>query len=154
MQNVDTERRNVLVREFPAIGLVQLSQRAPKNGAILTIIGAGFIVGVDAFIELPDPGSTLADYLSPLGIFLDIDLVLAVLVLLMGVLMFTSPERKTIWAIIAITFAFPSLPFAFSGFVVGIVLVVVGGVVAIRYRVPATSPVPPPTPPEGGPPTS
>jgi hypothetical protein len=110
-----------------------MRHHVPTTAGILTIVGGGFITGVDAFIVL---GASLHDLLSTFGIaFLVAGPALAVLVIVMGLLILTAPQRKTTWAILAIVFSLPSLPFGFSGFVVGIVLVVVGAVLAIRYKI-------------------
>jgi len=120
-----------------------MRQDAPKIGATLTIVGGLVVLAVNAMISI---NNTRADWESILGYLLAIDLVLAAVATSMGVLMTQKPESRTTWGVIAIICAIPSLPFGFSGFVIGIVLIVVGAVLAMRFKPPveSTSAVAPP----------
>jgi Family of unknown function (DUF6114) len=110
-----------------------MSQPYPKAGAVLTIIGAGFLLAWNLQVAIHN---TVSDWKSILGVLLAVDVVLAAIALVMGILIWRSPERRLQWAVIAIVFALPSLPFGFSGLGIGIGLIVVGGVLAIRYKAP------------------
>jgi Family of unknown function (DUF6114) len=127
-----------------------VNQHSPTTAAILTIVGGLVITGADVYI-VADAG--LGEALKVFGpLFLIGGPLGAALVVVMGVLMVTSPQHKTAWAISAIVLSLTSFFFAFSGYVVGIVLVVVGGVLALRYKVeppgrdvPEASPAGPPS---------
>jgi hypothetical protein len=115
-----------------------MSHHVPKAGGILTLVGAlalaGFLTVIDG-----GPANHFAWNSSSVQIVQNFATGAAYLSVVMGALILAAPERKTIWASVAIVAAILSLPFGF-GAVIPPVLVVVGGVLTIRYKIaPMTS---------------
>lgn len=105
----------------------------PVVAAALTIIGGLFIIGgglVFAFI-----GAIFAIFGILSGFFL-LGLLVGALTLLMGLLMIVAPSGHVVWGALAIVLAIVSLPLALGGFVVGFLLSLIGGVLALRWTQP------------------
>ncbi len=97
---------------------------------VLTIIGAGFILLggiVVAFFA-----TVLSLFLGARWLIFDLGLVIALVVLVVGILMIIVPRAHVAWGAIAIAGAVLSVPFALAGLVIGFVLVLIGGILALR----------------------
>jgi hypothetical protein len=64
------------------------------------------------------------------GIF---GLVSGVIVLLSGAMLYTNPASRSIWGILIIVFSVLSF-FGFGGFIIGAILGIIGGVMALRWK--------------------
>ncbi len=111
----------------------------PIAAGALTILGGLFIIAgglVLAFI-----GGILAAFLGPFsGLFL-LGLAVGFLTFVLGILLILLPFAHTVFGIVVVVLAFVSLPFAFGGFVLGFVLALVGGILAIAWSPPPRSPI-------------
>ena len=123
----------------------------PIGAAILTILGGFFIlVGGLVFALL---GALFAVFGFWSNIFL-LGIAIGFLTILVGFLMLAVPSAHTIWGVLAVVFAFVSIVVAtFGGFVIGFLLTLIGGILALAWKPPAQQvitvqarPVPPPPP--------
>lgn len=106
----------------------------PVGAAVLTILGGLFIIGgglIFAFV------GALFAVLGFVSAFFLLGLLVGVLALIVGLLMVVVPSGHTVWGILAIVLALASLPFALGGFVIGFLLTLVGGILALRWKRPA-----------------
>jgi len=103
---------------------------------VLTIIGGLFILGGGLILAIVGAIIRLFGFWS--GFFL-LGLLIGFLTLLVGILMIVVPSAHTLWGILAILFALVSIPAALGGFVIGFILTLLGGILALTWR--------PPTPP-------
>jgi len=131
-----------------------MTHHVPKTAAILTIVGGVFVLL--GGLALAAIGAIFSFLLGGLTGLFFIGLVIGILILVFGVLMFVKPEMKLIWGILTIIMAIVSIPFAFGGFLIGFILSLIGGIMAITYKVreptpmmypPGTMAPPPPPPP-------
>jgi len=105
----------------------------PVGAGVLTIIGGFFVlIGGAAFAVL---GLFFAIFGVVSRLFL-LGLLVGVLILLMGVLMVALPSAHSVWGFLTICLAVASIPFAFGGLIVGFVLTLFGGILAVRWRRP------------------
>ena len=103
---------------------------------MLTIVGGLFILGGGLVFALV--GAILSLYGVWSGLFL-IGVLVGLLTLIVGVLMIAVPSAHSLWGILALLFAFVSIPFALvGGFVIGFLLTLIGGILALTWRPPAT----------------
>ncbi len=104
----------------------------PVAAAALTILGGLFVMVGGAAIALV--GGILAAFLGSFsGLFL-IGLLVGLLTVTVGLLMLVVPSGHSVWGILAILFALVSVPFALAGLIVGFVLALIGGILAILWR--------------------
>ena len=118
---------------FPAGG-VDLCMPRPVAAGILTIVGAFFILAGGVFFALVGTVLALFGFFS--GLFL-LGLLVGFLTLIAGLLMLAVPAGHTIWGVLAIVLALVSLPVALGGFLIGFILTLVGGILAVTWRRPA-----------------
>jgi hypothetical protein len=105
----------------------------PVAAGVLTIIGGFFVlVGGVAFALL---GAVLTLFGIVSGIFL-IGLLAGLLILAMGGLMLAVPSGHTVWGVLTIGLALVSILVAFGGFLIGFLLTILGGILALRWRRP------------------
>ncbi|HZY91755.1 MAG TPA: DUF6114 domain-containing protein [Thermoplasmata archaeon] len=113
-----------------------MAGQVPTAGAVLSLVGGIFILLgglVLAFI-----GAIFSFLLGAYAGILFIGLVLGILIIVMSILMFVMPRMKVAWGALVIVLAIVSLPFTiFGGFVLGFILCLVGGILAIVYKAPA-----------------
>lgn len=103
--------------------------RRPLLAAILTIVG-GFFIALGGLV-LAVVGTVLAAVFGfPAGWFY-VGLVAGLLTMGLGGLMLALPSSRTTFGIATLVFAALSIPFAFGGFVIGFLLAVIGGALAI-----------------------
>ncbi len=106
----------------------------PVAAGVLTVLGGLFILIGGAVIAVI--GGVLSAFLGSFSSLWLVGLLLGALTILVGLLMVALPTPHSVWGVLAIVFAFGSLPFALGGFVVGFLLAVLGGVLALRWRPP------------------
>ncbi|HYA58372.1 MAG TPA: DUF6114 domain-containing protein [Thermoplasmata archaeon] len=106
--------------------------RRPFLAAIVTMVGGFFILLGGLLIAAFGFGLFLAFGLKS-GWFY-VGAVLGLLTMVLGGLMLAIPSAKTVFGIVTIVFAFLSLPFALGGFLVGFLLAIIGGIMAILWR--------------------
>lgn len=112
-----------------------MAHGVPRAGAVLSFIGGIFIlIGglVSAFI-----GAILSVFFKGAAI-LYVGIPIALLIIVFSVLLFALPRLKIAWGALIVVLAFLSLAFDFfGGFVIGFLLCLIGGLMAIFSRSPA-----------------
>ena len=112
-----------------------MAGKVPTTGAILTIVGGLFILLGGALVATL--GAIISFLLPGLGALLIVGgLSVGVLTLVMGLLMFLSPSHKSVWGALTIVLAVVSIPFGLGGFILGFILALIGGILAITYKAP------------------
>lgn len=106
----------------------------PVAAGIVTILGGLFILVGGAVVALV--GGIISAFLGFFSGLWLIGLFVGALTCLIGLLMMAVPSAHAVWGSLAILFALVSLPFALGGFVVGFLLAIVGGVLALRWHPP------------------
>ena len=132
-----------------------MAGQTPTAGAVLSLVGGVFILLGGLLMAVI--GATFSFLLGGLAGLFFVGLLLGILVIVMAVLMFVSPRLKAAWGALVIVFAIVSLPFAvLGGFVIGFILALIGGILAIVYKPPVpvmVAPMMPPPPMAAPPPT-
>lgn len=105
----------------------------PVGAGVLTIVGGFFIIVGGLLFALIGAFFALLGFHS--GIFL-LGLLVGFLTLIMGVLMIAVPSGHTVWGVLAVVLSIASLPVALGGFIIGFLLALLGGVLAIRWKRP------------------
>lgn len=86
----------------------------------------------------PFKGNTIPGFVSGIiGAVGSFGLVSGIIVLMSGILLRTSPTNRTIWGVLIIVFSVVSF-FGTGGFIIGAILGIVGGVMALTWK-PSTS---------------
>lgn len=109
------------------------SMARPVAAAALTFIGGLFIILGGFLFALLGALIALFGYLS--SVFL-LGILVGFLALVVGALMAAVPAGHTAWGLLAIVLAVASLPLAFGGFLIGFLLTLIGGIMAIRWKRP------------------
>lgn len=112
-------------------------QESPTAAGVLAIIGGVFILlgGIaETLLGAAVSTFTLGQYgagIIGLGV---LGLVLGILVLVMGVLLLTHPDHNVTYGILIIVFSVVSLVCFFGGFLVGFILALIGGILALTWK--------------------
>ncbi len=104
----------------------------PLVAAVLTIVGGVFIAL--GGLVLAVFGTVLAVLLGIHSGWFFLGLAIGLVTILLGALMLVLPPARTPLGIVTIVLAVLSVPFAFGGFVVGFLLAVAGGTLAIAGK--------------------
>jgi hypothetical protein len=105
----------------------------PIGAGVLTIIGGFFVLLGGLVFALV--GVLFAVFGLVSGVFL-LGLLVGFLTLLVGVLMLAVPSGHTVWGILAICLALASIPVALGGFILGFLLTLIGGILAMTWKPP------------------
>jgi uncharacterized protein DUF6114 len=100
--------------------------------ALVTCVGGAFITL--GGLVLAVFGTVLAQVFGFGSAVFLIGLVIGLLTVGVGILLWLLPRAKTALGVAAILFAALSIPFAFGGFVVGFLLTLIGGTMAVVAR--------------------
>lgn len=112
---------------------------APKVGAILSIVGGVFILIGGIIYAIA--GAILALFVGPIASILFLGVPIAILILVFAVLLLVAPRLKVVWGALIVVLAFASLVFDFfGGFVLGFLLCLIGGLLAIFHKAPMAAP--------------
>jgi len=103
----------------------------PVGAAVLTIVGGFFIMLGGIGVALI--GAIFAIFGVWSAFFL-LGIGVGFLTILMGVLMLVVPRGHAAWGALTLIFAFVSIPFALAGLLLGFVLALVGGILAIAWK--------------------
>ncbi|MFQ5907599.1 MAG: DUF6114 domain-containing protein [Thermoplasmata archaeon] len=141
----------------------------PTAAMVLSIIGGIFILlgGVvflalaslmQLFIDtIPGLGSLEIDPVLLLNLVGALGVIIGLVIIVGGVMMYSRPQSSTVWGVLILVLAIVSLFVASGGFILGFVLALIGGILAIAFKstpvMPAPAPVatPPPTAPAPAP---
>lgn len=108
----------------------------PKVGAVLSIIGGVFILIGGIIFAIA--GAILSFFLGPIAKLLFVGIPIAILILVFSVLLLVLPQLKVAWGALIVVLAFLSLVFDFfGGFVIGFLLCLIGGLLAIFAKAPS-----------------
>lgn len=105
----------------------------PVGAGVLTVLGGLFILGGGVAFALV--GAVFAIFGHWSGLFL-LGLATGLLTILVGFLMIAAPSAHTLWGVLAVLFALVSIPVAFGGFLVGFLLTLIGGILALAWKRP------------------
>jgi Family of unknown function (DUF6114) len=105
----------------------------PLGAGVLTIVGGLFILLGGLVFALIGAVFAVLGFLS--GVFL-LGLLVGLLTVIVGVLMIAVPSGHTVWGVLAILFALASIPLAVAGLIVGFLLTLIGGFLAIAWKRP------------------
>jgi hypothetical protein len=105
----------------------------PVGAGVLTIFGGLFILGGGVIFAILGAIFALFGFVS--NVFL-LGLLVGFLTILVGVLMLVVPSAHAVWGVLAIVFAFVSLPVALGGFVIGFLLALIGGILSLTWKRP------------------
>jgi Family of unknown function (DUF6114) len=105
----------------------------PIAAGILTVVGGFFILGGGLLFALLGVVFAILGIVS--GLFL-LGLLVGILTIGMGLLMIFVPSGHTVWGAITVVLAITSILVALGGFIVGFLLALIGGVIAIRWKRP------------------
>lgn len=118
---------------FSPPALVREVVPRPIGAGVLTIVGAFFILlGGVGFAVI---GAIFAVF-GVSSAFFFLGLLVGALTLIMGVLMIAVPSGHTVWGVLAIVFALVSIVVALGGFIIGFILTLVGGILAVTWKAP------------------
>jgi hypothetical protein len=116
---------------------------------VLTIVGGLFILLGGSLLAVLGIVFALIGFVS--GLFF-LGLLVGGLTLLVGILMLAFPSGHVTWGVLAIVLAVVSIPFALGGLIIGFLLTLLGGILALAWKPPqepavtvGARPVPPPT---------
>lgn len=105
----------------------------PLGAGILTIVGGVFVlVGGFLFALI---GAVFALFGFTSGVFL-LGLAVGLFTILLGFLMIVAPSGHTVWGALAIICALVSIAVALGGFVIGFLLTLIGGILAVAWKRP------------------
>jgi len=105
----------------------------PIGAGVLTIIG-GFFILLGGFV-FALIGAVLAVFGFVSGVFF-LGLLVGFLTLIVGFLMLAVPSGHTVWGVLAVVLALVSIPVALGGFLIGFLLTLIGGVLALTWKRP------------------
>ncbi len=105
----------------------------PIGAGVLTIIG-GFFILLGGFV-FALIGAVLAVFGFVSGVFF-LGLLVGFLTLIVGFLMLAVPAGHTVWGVLAVVLALVSIPVALGGFLIGFLLTLIGGVLALTWKRP------------------
>jgi hypothetical protein len=118
------------------------SVEKPTAAIILSIIGGIFILlGGLAEVALGSVAATFTFGLigGTLILFGAVGAVLGILIVVFAILLHMRPEQHTIYGVLILVFSIISLSSFFGGFVLGFILALVGGILALTFK--PTAPV-------------
>lgn len=98
------------------------------GGLVFLVVGA--IIGIGGAVAAVFsvwPGLAVAGLVAGL-------IIVGVLTLVFGYLLRHQPELGLVWGILLVVIALVSLPLAFGGFVIGFLLTLVGGILAVTGK--------------------
>ncbi len=115
----------------------------PTTAFVLAFIGAIFIL--IGGILMAAVGALVAELFPVVGALLALGLVIGIIVLISAVMLYVNPEHKVAWGVITIVFSIISFFFnILGGFIVGMILGIVGGALGIAWKPsPPVAPSPP-----------
>ncbi|MGP8078785.1 MAG: DUF6114 domain-containing protein [Thermoplasmata archaeon] len=105
----------------------------PVGAGVLTVIGGFFILVGGLFVAAL--GVVFAIFGLVSGFFL-IGLLVGALTLIVGLLMLAVPSGHVVWGVLAIGLAVASVPFALGGLILGFLLTLIGGILALVWKRP------------------
>lgn len=109
------------------------TEEKPTTAFVLSLIGAIFILIGGAIVAIV--GAVVAIALPGLGLALAAAAIVCGLLTLIGaVMLYVNPNQRQMWGIIVIIFSILSLFFCLGGFIVGMILGIIGGALAISWK--------------------
>lgn len=131
-------------------------------GGIFILLGGVVFLALASLMQLfidtiPGLGSLEIDPVLLLNLVGALGVIIGLVIIVGGVMMYSRPQSSTVWGVLILVLAIVSLFVASGGFILGFVLALIGGILAIAFKstpvMPAPAPVatPPPTAPAPAP---
>jgi len=109
------------------------NEEKPTTAFVLSLIGAIFILIGAAIVAAV--GAIVAVLFPALGLVLGGAAIICGLLTLIGAIMiYVNPNQRQLWGVIVIIFSIISLFFCLGGFIVGMILGIIGGALAISWK--------------------
>lgn len=109
------------------------SVEKPTAAFVLSLIGGIFILL--AGVVLGTLGAAFTFFLGGIGGVIGIfGLIWGIIVIIGSVMLYSQPEQHTVWGIIILVFSILSWFGALGGFLIGFILGLVGGILAIVFK--------------------
>jgi hypothetical protein len=108
----------------------------PVAAGVLTIIGGFFILFGGLVIALI--GVFVLAFFHVAGWIFLLGVFAGLVTLIAGLLMLLLPAGHTVWGALAIVMALVSIPAALGGFIIGFLLALAGGILAISWKPPVS----------------
>jgi hypothetical protein len=112
-------------------------EQKPTAAAVLSIIGGVFILlGGIAEIAVGSYVSSLS-YVTGGGAIIGLGLlgvIMGLLILILGILLLSNPDSNVTYGVLIIVFSLISLLSFLGGFVIGFLLALIGGILALTWR--------------------
>ena len=123
-------------------GKEMATQEKPTAAFVLSLIGAIFIL--IGGLVVAAAGAIVAELGFAAGAVLaGLALICGIVVLISAIMLYVRPEQKVAWGVITIIFSIASLFFCLGGFIIGMILGIVGGALGIAWKPsPPAAPVP------------
>ncbi len=105
----------------------------PTAAFVLSLIGGIFILLGGALIAAI--GATIFAFLPAVGLVLGvIGLAFGMLVLVGAIMLYAHPEQHVTWGVIILVFSILSIFTSLGGFLIGLILGIIGGALAIAWK--------------------
>lgn len=109
------------------------TEEKPTTAFVLSFIGAIFILIGGAIVAVA--GAIVAVLFPGVGLALaGAAIVCGLLTLIGAIMLYVNPNQRQTWGIIVIVFSILSLFFCLGGFIVGLILGIIGGALAISWK--------------------
>lgn len=106
------------------------------NGAVLGAVSSfiGPLVAAGGSGPGPVPGAGQAMMVSSiLGFLMAVGVVLGIVVIVAAVMLYRNPAQKTLWGVLVLVLSIVSI-FVGGGFLLGLILGVIGGILALIWK--------------------
>jgi len=119
-------------------------------GGICVIIGGAFIAFVGSLVSsfgyLANGGTTGGTIVTVFGV---VGIIMGLIMVVGGFMMYSKPSSAKMWGVIVLILSILSWVTAVGGLVIGFILALVGGILAIVYKPSAATAASPPPAPTG-----
>jgi hypothetical protein len=116
-------------------------------GGIFVILGGAFIAFVGSLVSsfgyLANGGTSGGTAVTIVGV---VGVIMGLIMVVGGFMLYSKPSSAKMWGIIILILSILSWVTAVGGLVIGFILGLVGGILAIVYKPSAASATPPPAP--------
>jgi len=101
---------------------------------ILILINGAILGVVSSFIAPFIPGASEAALVTGiLTALMGIGIILGIIVIFSAVMLYRNPSQKTLWGIVILVLSIISIVIS-GGFILGLILGIIGGILALRWK--------------------
>lgn len=116
-----------------------MAENSPTAAFVLSLIGGVFVLLAGLIIAAI--GAALTFFIGGIGALLGVAaIVVGLLIIVFAIMLHSRPEQHVIWGALLIVFSIISLPVSLGGFVIGFLLTLIGGILAVVWHPPAAAP--------------